>query len=523
MLTKKYTLYLDGEPVPGFTDVSLERASSYVYQPQDVTKSASVGVTVTNEKGSASGLSEGVTINGPPYISSLVLAPAQVGGEVDNPVVEPTVIGAEDESYTLYVDGSPVDGYIGVGLGSLEEYTYTPLVAGKQVYVELTATNAYGSTTGVSNTVVVSDPGSFVILIDTTLSEFNENTFNFGGKSFQGLCDIYWGDGTFDLGYDGTLSLSHEYSSPGQYEIRVANWSDFGEGTRPGFGDDGTRQKIVEIRQWGSIAWTSLKQAFYGCINIAGVATDTPYLEYCTSTAAMFADSSFNQDINDWDVSSVTDMSLMFANLEKNVNKNPFNQPLNNWNVSNVTNMFGMFYKSSFNQPIGNWDVSSVTGTGTGDDEKDGMYAMFAFSSFNQDISGWNVSGVVNMSGMFYESSFNQDISVWDVSHVTNMRGMFYDSPFNHDIGSWSLNPDVDLIDMLGSCQMSSENYSRTLIGWANEASVDGTPTGRNLGAQGLQVNSTNYGGSPYSNGQAAREYLTNDLGWGIEDGLYPS
>ena len=39
-----------------------------------------------------------------------------------------------------------------------------------------------------------------------------------------------------------------------------------------------------------------------------------------------------------------------------------FNQPLNKWNVSNVTNMACMFYgASSFNQPLNNWNVSKVT------------------------------------------------------------------------------------------------------------------------------------------------------------------
>ena len=41
--------------------------------------------------------------------------------------------------------------------------------------------------------------------------------------------------------------------------------------------------------------------------------------------------------IESWDVSSVTDMSLMFTDCEN------FNQPLNNWNVSNVTKMSGIF------------------------------------------------------------------------------------------------------------------------------------------------------------------------------------
>ena len=46
---------------------------------------------------------------------------------------------------------------------------------------------------------------------------------------------------------------------------------------------------------------------------------------------------SFNQPLNKWNVSKVTDMSWMFENARS------FNQPLNKWNVSNVTDMSEMF------------------------------------------------------------------------------------------------------------------------------------------------------------------------------------
>ena len=38
-----------------------------------------------------------------------------------------------------------------------------------------------------------------------------------------------------------------------------------------------------------------------------------------------------------------------------------FNQPLNDWNVSNVTNMEFMFYRCyKFKQPLNKWDISNV-------------------------------------------------------------------------------------------------------------------------------------------------------------------
>ena len=43
-------------------------------------------------------------------------------------------------------------------------------------------------------------------------------------------------------------------------------------------------------------------------------------------------------------------------------NATSFNQPLNNWNTSNVTDMSYMFtLANNFNQDIGDWNLSSVT------------------------------------------------------------------------------------------------------------------------------------------------------------------
>ena len=67
-------------------------------------------------------------------------------------------------------------------------------------------------------------------------------------------------------------------------------------------------------------------------------------------------DNNFNQDIGNWDVSSVTDMDYMF------LDDSAFNQDIGNWDVSSVTDMTYMFgYSSAFNQDIGNWDVDNVT------------------------------------------------------------------------------------------------------------------------------------------------------------------
>jgi surface protein len=118
--------------------------------------------------------------------------------------------------------------------------------------------------------------------------------------------------------------------------------------------------------------------------------------------------------INCWDVSSITDMSYLFAYKS-------LNEPIGCWNVGSVTTMYAMFYvATSFNQPIANWNVGSVTN----------MYAMFyVATSFNQPIGNWNVSSVTYMGGMFYDATkFNQDLCSWynKLSSTTTFSDDYY-------------------------------------------------------------------------------------------------
>eukprot|EP00978_Attheya_sp_CCMP212_P012008 scaffold29773_cov51-Attheya_sp.AAC.4 len=136
----------------------------------------------------------------------------------------------------------------------------------------------------------------------------------------------------------------------------------------------------------------------------------------------------YGQNINDWDVSQVTDFSDLFGDN--------FNGDIGDWDVSSGKNFFAMFAGAEvFNQDISSWDVSSGTD----------FAAMFAYTAFDQDIGDWNVSSGTDFGSMFEDAAFNQDISDWDVSSGTVFFGMFEDAyNFNQDMSSWNVSSSSD-------------------------------------------------------------------------------
>ena len=182
-----------------------------------------------------------------------------------------------------------------------------------------------------------------------------------------------------------------------------------------------------------------------------------------TDMNGLFANTSFNCNISSWDVSNVTNMAFMFSY------NSSFNQPLNSWDVGNVTNMNWMFgYNSAFNQALNNWDVRNVVT----------FHAMFyEATSFNQPLNQWNLQGGVfdgswghriDMESMFkYATSFNQNLSAWDVRSVKSMDSMFESATsFNnggHDIRNWRPSGCQTMMEMF----KNAHSFNQSVDEWA--------------------------------------------------------
>ncbi|EOD22152.1 hypothetical protein EMIHUDRAFT_207279 [Emiliania huxleyi CCMP1516] len=150
---------------------------------------------------------------------------------------------------------------------------------------------------------------------------------------------------------------------------------------------------------------------------------------WCTNEPAALA---AYGHISGWDVSAITDMSMLFCAYSPSwspswcavngggstTGKDTCNPDISAWNMSAATDMRYMFRgASSFDQDIGSWDVSAAT---------DMSYMFYGASSFDQNIGSWDVSAATDMRYMFYgASSFDQNIGSWDVSAVTDMTWMF--------------------------------------------------------------------------------------------------
>ena len=286
------------------------------------------------------------------------------------------------------------------------------------------------STTGVDETI--------------TIPTQNIGTFN---------ADVDWGDGTVETitAYDG---FSHEYADIDDHTITIT-------GTFPNIyvANGPEKLKIKKVTSLGTVGWTTLEKAFWGCSNLT---------EFTAGPT---------------DTSAVTDMSYMLADcrLVTNVDVSSFDTSL-------VTNMFVMFYECR------------------------------ALTSI--DVSSFNTANAANIAYMFYDCTglTTLDVSNFVTTSVSDMSYMFYNCTgltSMAGVEDWvitGLNGTNDLTSFLTVGKMTTAQYDALLVKW--EAQASGIPAmTASFGASILTAGGT---------ADTAKQNLINTHGWTVYDGVTP-
>jgi surface protein len=423
-------------------------------------------------------------------------------------------------------------GDFGSGNLSSDEITYTTSNLGDNtLYAVVIDDLGRMSSCAATVTVETLDPFTTTWKTDN-LGTSNDNQITLPTIG-SGRFDIDWGDGSIMYNRLGNSNITHTYSTPGTYTVRIT-----GDLRRFRFNGGGDAAKLLTIERWGNIKWTNMSGAFFGCTNLDVTAIDTPDLSDVTDMSLMFTScenligttafgawdvsnvqnmsnafsgtDAFNQDISTWNTSNVTDMSFMFQGSE-GINQDLL-QSNGGWNTGNVTNMTSMFSGAvNFDGDISNWDVSQVLT----------MNYMFENTPLDQNLSAWNPSSAIEMRGMFLNASnFNSDIGNWDVSNVADMVSMLANATsFDQDLGDWDItnlgnSTFGNAINMFENVTLSKDNYDNTLLGWHTDSSgmagdgIDDVPSGINF----------NGGNSKYCVAETERQDLVTTYNWTITD-----
>lgn len=267
--------------------------------------------------------------------------------------------------------------------------------------------------------------------------------------------DVDWGDGTTSTGVTG--SITHTFPSAGNYTVKIS-------GAFPTiyFNQGGDKLKLLEIQNWGNIAWNSFDKSFRDCRYLDVTATDSP------------------------DLSSVTNMLYAFQRTSNLLTTATLLGDFSYYDFSNVQTLRLAFNEANFNS-----DLGGLTGANALTDMWQTFYNNVVF---DQDISGWNVSGVTTMLSSFNgATSFNQNLANWQLDSVSDLRFVFANSG------------------------MSTANYTDTIVGWANYVFTSGAPINVDMSSQtGRTFDTSRSGGANFATAGDARTYLTTTAGWTI-------
>ena len=163
-----------------------------------------------------------------------------------------------------------------------------------------------------------------------TTGAFETITIPTQAGTFNAVVD--WGDGTVETitTYNG---FSHEYAAIDDYTISIT-------GVFPSIYMNGSASstKLKQVTNLGTVGWTALNNAFYGCTNLTSFVSGS-----CDTSTVQNLQQMFNgciglvtADVSGLDTSSVSNMVYTFSNCQA------------------LTSMVG----------VEDWDITGLNGTG---------------------------------------------------------------------------------------------------------------------------------------------------------------
>ncbi len=228
-----------------------------------------------------------------------------------------------------------------------------------------------------------------------------------------------------------------------------------------------TLEEIKGIESWDTSASTTMKQMFLQCQALESL------------------------DLSGWNVSNVTDTSLMFqfcTALKEVTGTGDWHMPKNttmkgmfsvcsalesvdvhNWEVPNVTSALQMFTNcTSLVSVPGSekWDFGSVT-------EADSMF--FGCGNLGSlNVSGWDTGNVKTFRNAFRGCSklTELDVSNWDTQSVQDFLGTFQDCVAlkELDVSQWDVS---NVTTFLGAFQNCTALTKLDVSGWDTSSAVD--------------------------------------------------
>ena len=278
--------------------------------------------------------------------------------------------------------------------------------------------------------------------------------------------NIDWGDGTVVA--NTYANRTHTYVNSGDYDVNI-----IGECIGFVFNNGGDKLKIIDVKQWGNGFVLSYNlNEFRGCTNLDITATDAPIILPNKELSGTFRDCTslvFNNSLNNWNWLNVSGLSATFFNADS------FNINLNSIDISNIIILNNTFASSNYNQPLNNWDTSNVS-------QIQRMFKQNTV--FNQPLNNWDTSNVITFRECFFScNSFNQDISDWDFSAITASSGLDdfmrnktfndYDSTYYDNLLiKWASDPSLGglPVGVIGTIGMGTIKY--TSAGASARASI---------------------------------------------------